>query len=208
MERDKQVKELTERYRTGVLDNHNSLEQYNGYLRNQGEPRTLQQLISNRLAKKPHLRVLDIGCGDAGALSELKKEFGDQLSVIGIDLVTPPQKKVDAFLPGDALSVPFPSECDVVFSFRALHEAGRIKDVIEKVLDCLAKDGVALLSIRVAEPVAGKPVFLGQMTITDLDFLTDLSLNKKGCRITKTVFFDSKEKAVVTGFFLKIEKVA
>ncbi|MBS3061929.1 MAG: class I SAM-dependent methyltransferase [Candidatus Diapherotrites archaeon] len=205
-DRKKKMARLSEKYSLGILDQDNSLSQYNGFLKNMGEPLTIEDFVSERFLEPVPVRVLEIGCGKARALFELKEKFGKKVETIGIDLVVPKKNHSDVFLEGDAWRIPFPRECNVIFSFRALHEVGFSKDMVQKITEALGIGGVGLLSFRIAESIGGKKSFLGEMTEADEVFLVDLPLVVNGCSIVKTIFFDKADPKIVSGIFLKIEK--
>ena len=47
------------------------------------------------LGKKDKITILDLGCGDANALRETKKEFGDRTYTVGVDIGRPPEQLTD-----------------------------------------------------------------------------------------------------------------
>ena len=148
------VKKYVEKYSAGVVEVENSLAQYNSFYRNMGFSGGIEELIEKRLKEKVFIRVMDLGCGNAGFLHDLKRRFGESVHTIGVDLLAP-EKAPDETVLGDALEVPFPKELDFVFSFRALHEIGGPEKIVEKVFQSLAKGGKAFLSFRTMDLYAG-----------------------------------------------------
>lgn len=159
-----------------LTDRGNSLQKYDFFLKNIGAEKTLSQMIGEIIAEKGNARVLDIGCGEAGALKELKKIFGKKIIVCGIDAL--PTEGLDWFFQGDAVKKDFPDKCDLVVSFRALHEIAHLKKILKKIEACLAAGGQAILSIRMQQELGGKTFFYGNLGKKDLAFL--LALEKKG----------------------------
>ena len=203
-------------------DRENSLESYNIYLKNSGFNKTLEELVESIAKRKVTPVVLDIGCGNAGALNELKKLFGGKVIVKGIDLM-PAEKKIDEFIQGSIIEEPLPRENDLVVSFRVLHEVGNIEKALSKIAECLAPLGKAVLSIRCQGFEGNKVKFLGRMTNQDLEFLQKITKKKrfngvkvkgKEARISMTgLFFDQKTKnsapgklGFVSGFGVLLEK--
>ena len=127
-------------------DRSNTLELYNTFLSNVGEKKTLQQLIDSIIKRKGKAVVLDLGCGNAGALNDLKKLYGARVSVKGIDLEKP-EFNIDEFVQGNFLEAKLPQKNDLVFSFRALHESGEIEKMVSRTEQSLAPLGKALLVI-------------------------------------------------------------
>ncbi|MEM4261772.1 MAG: class I SAM-dependent methyltransferase, partial [Candidatus Diapherotrites archaeon] len=105
--------------------------------------------------EKEKVLVLDIGCGNAGFLLDLKKIFKEKIETIGIDLLVP-QNKPDKIIAGDALDVDFPKNVDFVFSFRALHEIGEPEKIVKKTYESLAEQGKAFLSFRTSDLYSDK----------------------------------------------------
>jgi SAM-dependent methyltransferase len=137
-----------ERYESGVYERENTLALYDSYLSRIEPSFTLVKLVEAALRRRTPARILDIGCGDAGALGELRTRFGRSIRALGIDLVPPPDGRLDEFVSGDAAGAGLPAECDLILSFRALHEIGRPLEMIEQVLQSLTTGGRAILSIR------------------------------------------------------------
>ncbi|MDO8625046.1 MAG: class I SAM-dependent methyltransferase [Candidatus Diapherotrites archaeon] len=208
--RDQSTENYREKYGLGVIDRDNSLAKYDAFLANMGERITLAQIVEQHIKQqktdKKIVRILDIGCGTGGALREIKEKFSDRIETIGIDLLPCQASGIDRCIAGDAWTVDFPADCDVVFSFRALHEIGHCPDLLEKICASLAAGGTALLSFRLATLENGTRVRLGEMTEQDESFLVNLPFAIRDCRLAKTVFFDSSAQKVVTGVFVKIEK--
>jgi SAM-dependent methyltransferase len=153
--RETSVKRYLEEYGLGVKDASNTLGLYNSFFANMGFLETIEDLVREKLSVKDCVRVLDLGCGDAGFLNGLKRVFGEKVHTIGIDLVVP-ENEPDEFLQGDALHIDFSGDVDFVFSFRALHEIGEPCLVVQKVYYSLAKTGRAFLSFRTCDFLTGK----------------------------------------------------
>ena len=83
------IKKYVDKYSLGVTDIENSLDLYEGYSKNMGFEDTIEQLIEKRLEDRVFVKVLDLGCGNGGFLSDLKKNFKDSVHTIGIDLLAP-----------------------------------------------------------------------------------------------------------------------
>ena len=137
-----------QRYGSGVYERDNTLALYDSYLSRIEPSFTLVKLVEAALRRRTPARVLDIGCGDAGALGTLRTRFGRSICALGIDLVPPPEGRLDEFVTGDAAAAGLPSDCDLILSFRALHEVGRPLEMIEQVRGALTPGGRAILSIR------------------------------------------------------------
>lgn len=152
-----------------LTDRANSLQKYGFFLKNMGLEQNLQELVQDIIQEKGHAKILDIGCGEAGALKELKTLFGKQITIIGIDAL--PVTDLDEFVQGDAVKAVFPKNCDLILSFRALHEIAHIETVFGKISESLAAGGRAFLSIRCQQEVGGKIFFHGNLLKKDLVFL-------------------------------------
>ena len=166
------VKKYLDKYSLGVMETENSLGLYNDFFRNMGFKERIEGLIEKKLGEKVFVRVLDIGCGNAGFLSDLKKKFGESVHTIGIDLLAP-GKKPDEMIAGDALEAQFPEEVDFVFSFRSLHEVGEPEKIVQKVHSSLAEGGKAFLSFRTMDLLLGK-TGLGQLREREVKALSKM----------------------------------
>ena len=153
--REETVKKYLDKYSIGVVEIKNSLGQYNSFFKNMGFSEPIETLIESRLKGKVFVRVLDIGCGNGGFLSGLKKMFGECVHTIGVDLLAP-EKESDQPVIGDALEVEWPKEVDFIFSFRALHEIGEPEKIIKKAYGSLASGGKAFLSFRTLDLYSGE----------------------------------------------------
>ncbi|MDO8627953.1 MAG: methyltransferase domain-containing protein, partial [Candidatus Diapherotrites archaeon] len=135
------------------------------------------------------------GCGNAEALRELKYTYLKDIYCVGLDLVKRSAKDlgIDEYISGDAFQEKFPDNVDFVFSFRALHEIGRISEIVEKVSHCLASKGLAVLSIRCQDFDfhKNKLIFQGQISQKDLDFLNQILLEKEFyfCKVSGNPIF-------------------
>lgn len=162
-----------------VTDREGNLAAYELYFRNMELGFGLKQAIEKKLAGKENVRVLDIGCGKATALRELKQIFGENIYAIGIDAIKEENPGIDEFIHGSALETVFPGDCDIIVSFRAIHEIGHIKKVAEKVEKALSKNGEAFLSIRCQEFRETRVENLGKINQQDIDFLLEIIEKKK-----------------------------
>src|SRR5207249_8649920 len=134
------VDDLRRLYASGLKERENDLARYDAYLSNMRANSSLTGLVREVLDHQPLARVLDVGCGDAGALCALAEQFPGRVDAMGLDLVPPDAPGVRP-LAGDALRTPLPEECDLVLSFRALHEIGQIDTIVPKVARALAPRG-------------------------------------------------------------------
>jgi len=202
------IKKYVDKYSLGVTDIENSLDLYEGYSKNMGFEDTIEQLIEKRLEDRVFVKVLDLGCGNGGFLSDLKKNFKDSVHTIGIDLLAP-EKKPDEIVLGDALNSNWPSEVDFIFSFRVLHEIGEPEKIIEKAYNALAQGGKAFLSFRTMD------LYIGQDGIAEIGTKEIKSLQKmvkseksssfavKGFEVSVK---DSEGKSKVAGVNIFLEK--
>ncbi len=167
------VHKTKEKYSVGLVSRDNDLKNYNYFLSTLGETHTLEEIIDTYAAKQKLVRVLDLGCGNAQALHELKEKMGKKVRTIGMDLLPLETKKLDEFVEGDAIVKELPKDCDVIISFRALHDMGHIAEVLSKVAYALRTKGKAYLWIRLKED--NDPAkFTGEMSFKDQVFLNDL----------------------------------
>ena len=149
------MKKYTQKYSLDVVDVENSLESYNSFYKNMGFKDSIEELIEKKLKEKVFVRIMDLGCGNAGFLSDLKKKFRESIHTIGIDLLAA-DKKPDEMIMGDALHSGFPKDIDFIFSFRTLHEVGEPEKIVEKVYASLADKGKAFLSFRTMDLYSGE----------------------------------------------------
>lgn len=173
-----------EKYSQGVILRDHTLNLYNQFLENLGEKQTLEHIVERILARKSVCRILDVGCGNANALRALKELFGEHIYTLGIDLLPPDDKQnVDEFLEGDIHDVPIPHACDLVLSFRALHEMGNLLKLVPKLAHSLAPGGRAYLWIRIRDAHEGTPQFVGEMNGNEERVLHALAANREinGC---------------------------
>ncbi len=149
------VKKYLEKYSLGVVEIENSIEQYESFFKNMGFDKTIDEMISEKVKDKVFVKIMDLGCGDAGFLIDLKNKFDEAIHTIGVDLLVPTNKP-DEMILGDALEAEFPKDVDFIFSFRALHEIGEPEKMVEKIHDSLAEGGKAFLSFRTMDLYMGK----------------------------------------------------
>jgi SAM-dependent methyltransferase len=195
-------------------DSENSLELYNQFLLNVGEKKTIQKFVESIIKRKGKAVLLDVGCGNAGALAELKKTYGNKIEVCGIDAEnvnsresnskTDVKSKIDVFVKGDFLEKELPQKNDLVFSFRALHEAGDIEKIVSKIEQSLAPLGKAVLLIRVRTE---NKALEGNMQEEDEDFIVKLAKKGKlGKSRAKVVAAFDENQEFITGVVLKLER--
>ncbi len=164
------------RYTLGIGDRTHSLEKYNFFLHNVSPSLTLEKLVQERLKEHPLVFVMDIGCGEANALKELKAKFKDRVHTCGVDLVKPGKMQgVDEFVHEDAFSAFLPHKQDIIVSFRSLHEIGHCEEMLKKLAECLAEGGVAVLSVRLQEDRHDSLICLGETTHDDVEFVVNLA---------------------------------
>ncbi|MFH0970679.1 MAG: class I SAM-dependent methyltransferase [Candidatus Diapherotrites archaeon] len=157
-----------EKYAQGVIIRDHSLEEYNRFLHTAGENQTIEKIIHRILRRKETCQLLDIGCGNGNALHTLKKLYHSRLITIGMDLIPPQQMEgIDTFIEGDVHAQTIPTECDLILSFRALHEMGKIAHLLSRIGESLSKGGRAYAWIRMRDRIGGKTVFLGEMNETE-----------------------------------------
>ena len=177
-----------------LTDRSNSIQKYNFFLKNMQAETTLEKEVEDFLKKKKVVRILDLGCGKAQALKELKEKFGSKVFIAGIDLVK--TDGLDEFFEASALEASFPKNIDLVVSFRAMHFFSPLDVVFEKISGCLAKGGKAFLSVRCQQFVGSSLLFHGNLNAKDLDFLKKIS-KEKSCFGVKCLVIEVKEKKTI-----------
>ncbi|MBU0635666.1 class I SAM-dependent methyltransferase [Candidatus Micrarchaeota archaeon] len=206
--------ELVERYKKkyaiGLVDVNNSLSTYNKFLHNIGVESSLEEIVLQIIKRKKKVRILDIGCGNAGVLCDLKNLFKDRVETIGMDLIAFSPQNADRSIIGNALQKRFPAQCDLVFSFRSLHEIGLASILVSKVCNGLAPKGMAFLAFRLHSIVNDKVEWSGAMHEKDEQFLFDISQLKsfQRCKVSGKLSREelSSGEKVVTGILIKITK--
>lgn len=141
------IRKYVEKYSLGLIDVNNSLEEYEKFYKNMGFSESIKELVHEKITAQGRAVVMDIGCGNAGFLLDLKEIFKEKVETIGVDLLVP-MKKPDKVVAGDVLDLELPKNVDFVFSFRALHEIGEPQKITEKIYASLAPKGRAFLSFR------------------------------------------------------------
>jgi SAM-dependent methyltransferase len=168
------------RYAQGVILRSHSLEQYNQFLENLGEKQSLEKIVEQIIQRKRLCKILDVGCGNANALKTLKKMFEERIHTIGMDLLPPETREgLDEFIEGDVHTIPIPTHCDLILSFRALHEMGNLHSLIPKIAHSLDKGGRGYLWLRMLEMVGQKPLFVGEMNKKEEKALVELGVKKE-----------------------------
>ena len=204
----KKAEELRKKYSLGIVDMQQSLAEYDRVLSQIAKGKTIKALVETVLQKKKCARLLDLGCGSGQAMAELKKLFGEKVFCIGIDLVEPESNGFDLFLLGDAVEMGLPANIDLLFSFRALHEAGETEKVFQKICACLAEGGRAFLSVRLWFAVGEEHKWHANMDEKGFSFLEKISREKKfrDCKVSGTFVEVPVGNAVEAGFNVLIEK--
>ena len=176
-----------ELYEDGVKHRDNTLQSYDFFLENLGLE-SLEEFIDHKFPEGRQVNVLDIGCGNAGALGELKAKLGKRVHCMGLDFVDF-QAGVDEKIIGNALEIELP-KADFIISFRALHEIGHVKEMLQKIAQALLAQGKAVLSIRAMALVNGKLELEESMRHEDVQYLKELAVREKlgntilqGCRV-------------------------
>ena len=178
------AKKYRERYAQGVILRDQTLKQYNTFLQNLGEHTPLEKLAGEYIQTKGACRILDIGCGNGQALHELKQHVSSLVHTAGVDLLPlEDASMLDEFIQGDVHTVPLPRECDIIVSFRALHEMGNFSTLLPRIAHALARGGRAYLWIRFRD-AEGTHSFEGEMSRSEeyLEKLSTLS-SLDGCRV-------------------------
>lgn len=175
-----------DRYSQGVILRDNTLREYNTFLHNLGENTSLEKIAANYIQKNGQCRVLDIGCGNGQALHELKQHVGSLVHTIGIDLLPlADATSLDEFTQGDALDTPFPANCHLIVSFRALHEMGHFSTLLPRIARSLSSGGRAYLWIRMRDTLNGRPAWVGEMNGEEEEYLRHLTAQRElsGCKV-------------------------
>ncbi len=162
---------LQQLYGLGLKERENDCATYDHYLGVMQPGLSLRGTVDAVLEAQPRARLLDIGCGDAGALREVVAAYGDRVDAHGCDLVVSPDTAPVHVQGGDAARLAFPADCDLVVSFRALHEIGQLETLVPKVARALARGGVAYLSVRIAEFAEGRVEPQGSITPRDVQWI-------------------------------------
>ncbi len=169
--REEYLAHLRALYASGLKERENDVALYDSYLENMHAGTTLHALVDAVLTRQPVAHVLDIGCGDGGMLRALVLHYGARVRATGLDLVAPQNAAPPVtFLTGDAVRERLPDDCDVVVSFRAMHEIGALDAMLPAVARTLAPHGRAYLSIRIAEFRDGRIEPQGAITPRDVQY--------------------------------------
>ena len=175
-----------ERYSQGVILRDNSLREYNHFLRNLGEEKSLEKIAGEYVHQHGTCRILDIGCGNGQALHELKQHVGSLVHTMGVDLLPlHDSTSLDEFTQGDALDTPFPMNCHLIVSFRALHEMGYFSELLPRISSSLARGGRAYLWVRMRDMSSGNMQWVGEMNAKEEEYLRFLSSQRElnGCKV-------------------------
>lgn len=171
--------ENKERLRTGLTDREAGLAAYELFFRNMELGLGLRELVEKKLKEKQKIKIFDLGCGKAVALKELKEIFGEKVHTTGLDAVKTKNHGIDEFIQGDALAASFPENCDIIVSFRAMHEIGECRKMLEKIEHSLSSKGEAILSIRCQEFRENRIKNLGKIKQGDIEFLEETLAKKR-----------------------------
>ncbi len=184
-----------------LIEKNNDLKKYNSFLQKISPTLTLELLIEIMLKKKPKIRIMDVGCGNAGALTELKQKYKNKIHCIGLDLIEF-ESKIDEKIIRDALTTNFPKKIDLIISFRTLHLIGNIKKILEKTTVSLVVGGLAIYSIRIRNGLD----FTGVINSIDEDFLSKIVADGvfNGCEVRGEVVSVS---GLIQGFNLFVKKL-
>ncbi|MBN2127328.1 MAG: methyltransferase domain-containing protein [Candidatus Diapherotrites archaeon] len=157
-----------------LLEKENSLKKYNLFLQRISPSLSIELLAEIQLKKNKKIKVMDLGCGNAGALKELKKKFKEKIHCIGLDAVEFNEKEIDEKIIADAMKIKFPKEIDLIFSFRTIHLIGSVKELLNKTTVSLSSGGAAVYSIRIRNNLN----FEGKITELDELFLKKIIAEK------------------------------
>jgi len=182
---EKSANKYLERYAQGVILRDQTLKQYNTFLQNLGEHTPLEKIAGEYVHTKGVCRIFDIGCGNGQALHELKQHVGSLVHTIGVDLLPlADASMLDEFIQANVHDAPLPRDCDIIVSFRALHEMGNFSILLPRIARALARGGRAYLWIRFRDTQGGH-AFEGEMSANEEKYLEKLSeiSNLEGCRV-------------------------
>jgi SAM-dependent methyltransferase len=167
-----------------LQDRSAGIGQYELFFKNMELGFSLKELIEKKIKEKGKITILDLGCGHGNALKDLKLVYKDTIRTIGLDNFQSKEAAAhcDEFLFGSMLKTngkgvkvaEFPPSCDVILSFRVLHEVGGSEELLQKIGNSLAKGGEAFLSIRCQSWEGDKTHNLGGMETDDILFLLDI----------------------------------
>lgn len=204
----KSAEQTLKKYGLGIVDLSQSLEQYDFFLEKFPKQPKIKSLVSNALNKNGVAKILDLGCGSAQALNELKQLLGKKVFTTGIDLIKP-KFSTDLFFEGDAFELQFPSNADLLFSFRAMHEIGELEKVFEKICNCLSFSGKAFLSIRLFNESNCEKKWHGLMGEKEFNFLKKILAAKKfgKCLVEGNFLKLNSGNSIEAGFNIVLKKL-
>ena len=192
-----------------------SLKKYNSFLSNSGINETVESFINEQFKEKKFLekkeikktlKIMDLGCGSAFALKEIKAIFKKKVEIIGLDLKEFPKENSDKQIISDFNSANlsrFNEKIDLIFSFRSFHLFGNNEDAIKKILSLLAFHGKAILLIRITEVRDGEISFAGNQSNEDIEFLMKLVELKMANIENRNFFIESKKTFMETKALLE-----
>jgi len=112
-------------------------------------------LPSAEADKRSVVRVMELGCGPGTALNTLKVRFGKSIHTTGLVLEKTPGEKyagVDSVLKGDFTHLQISRRFDLVYSSMGpTHHTKYPLNAVQKVIDILAPNGVAVVDLNLYE---------------------------------------------------------
>ncbi|MCX6802738.1 MAG: class I SAM-dependent methyltransferase [Candidatus Diapherotrites archaeon] len=112
-----------------------------------------------KLGGKRPFAVLDLGCGQATAATQIKQEFQDNARVVGVTLEKVPGADyggIDRLVKGNIHEVKIGGQFDLIYSWTgAVRHTYLTASAIEKVIGLLRPGGVAVIDIGRMEPQFG-----------------------------------------------------
>jgi len=112
----------------------------------------IQGYISDRIhrhSKENPFKVLDLGCGNAKALRQLKDRFKDRINVVGYNLAEPEDvsfEDLDRHLTGEITSVNPHEGYDLIYSRKGAFNHTHLPiTTLEKVVKWMKPGGIAIL---------------------------------------------------------------
>jgi len=112
-------------------------------------------LLPSEAAKRSVVRVMELGCGPGTALNTLKEHFGESIHTTGLVLEKTPGEKyagVDRVEKGDFTNLQINRRFDLVYSSMGpTHHTKYPLNAVQKVIDILAPNGVAVVDLNLFE---------------------------------------------------------
>jgi len=120
----------------------------------------IETLVSQRIRHRGDCNVFVVSPYKERAILDLKQEFGDKISVSGMDISArdpaDPVQSSRHYIFGDVLKKPFPKS-DIIFSTFSLGYIGNTGFMAKKVADALKEDGIAVLHVNTRGPLPKGP---------------------------------------------------